>query len=228
MAWQIAIVADQGESEATLHANLYILLGQMPVWVIAATGRLPAANELREQWEGCWAPEPALTSMTPTEGAPSEQIVALISTLQGHHPRMCALRLFGVDASSELTDGLARLDFLPIAREFESGIMFSKPVERIGNLPVLELNAAGWKSNDDFFDEFFRAVGAPSWHGRNFNALIDSISTGSINEMEVPYRIVICNAGRTTVEARKMIDDFKDLIGEIQGAGCPVSITVND
>jgi RNAse (barnase) inhibitor barstar len=55
----------------------------------------------------------------------------------------------------------------------------------------LILNGAEWKTRDDVYDSFFRLVGAPEWHGRNFDALRDSIATGSINAVEVPYRLVI-------------------------------------
>src|ERR1044071_7580655 len=51
----------------------------------------------------------------------------------------------------------------------------------------LELDGTNWKTRDDFYDAFFKAVGAPSWHGRNFNALRDSIITGEINEVELVY-----------------------------------------
>ena len=39
----------------------------------------------------------------------------------------------------------------------------------------LILNGAEWTTRDDVYDSFFRAVGAPDWHGRNFDALRDSI-----------------------------------------------------
>lgn len=42
------------------------------------------------------------------------------------------------------------------------------------------------KTWDDIYDSFFRAVGAPDGHGRNFNALAASIAKGSINAVEVP------------------------------------------
>ena len=55
----------------------------------------------------------------------------------------------------------------------------------------LKLDARHWTSRDDFYDAFFSAVGAPQWHGRNLNALHDSIFTGQINDVEVPYRLVV-------------------------------------
>ena len=49
------------------------------------------------------------------------------------------------------------------------------------------LDSARWSTKDDVYDAFFRAVGAPEWHGRNFDALRDSIARGLINQVECPY-----------------------------------------
>jgi RNAse (barnase) inhibitor barstar len=91
--------------------------------------------------------------------------------------------------------------------------------------PVLD--GASWKTKDDVYEAFFKAVGAPSWHGRNFNALNDSIAAGRINEIEVPYRLVIQNYDLIGAGAKEMVDDFIDLIHEIAGRGCPVEIQVD-
>jgi RNAse (barnase) inhibitor barstar len=90
----------------------------------------------------------------------------------------------------------------------------------------LVLDGANWNTKDDVYDAFFQAVGAPEWHGRNFDALIDSIETGSINTVEVPYRLVIKNYDLVGIGARQMTNDLVDLIREIAGRGCPVEIRV--
>ncbi|HKR85848.1 MAG TPA: barstar family protein [Terriglobales bacterium] len=41
----------------------------------------------------------------------------------------------------------------------------------------LTLDGAALKTRDDVYNSFFRAVGTPDWHGRNFDALRDSIAT---------------------------------------------------
>ena len=91
----------------------------------------------------------------------------------------------------------------------------------------LVLNGASWKNKDDVYDSFFAAVGAPSWHGRNFNALNDSIATGQINKIEVPYRLLIRSYNQIGPEAQKFVEDFIDLIQEIASRGCPVEITTD-
>jgi RNAse (barnase) inhibitor barstar len=88
----------------------------------------------------------------------------------------------------------------------------------------LILDGALWETCDDVYDSFFRAVGAPDWHGRNFNALRDSIVGGDINKVEVPYRLIIRNYDKIASQAKKMADDFIDLIHELATGGCPVEI----
>ena len=90
----------------------------------------------------------------------------------------------------------------------------------------LLLEASNWKTKDDFYDSFFRAVGAPEWHGRNFDALRDSIASGQINRVEVPYRLVIRNAPASGNDAKAMLEDFVELIRELAAEGCPVEIRV--
>jgi RNAse (barnase) inhibitor barstar len=88
------------------------------------------------------------------------------------------------------------------------------------------LHSASDSGSDDVYDAFFRAVGAPKWHGRNFNALNDSIAAGSINAVKVPYRLVIKDYDRTVGDAKKMVDDLVGLIHDIAARRCPVEIRV--
>ena len=88
----------------------------------------------------------------------------------------------------------------------------------------LTLDGASWTTKDDVYNALFRAVGAPVWHGRNFDALNDSIAGGSINGVEVPYRFVFKNYDLIRGEAKKMTDDLVDLIHEIAARGCPVEV----
>jgi RNAse (barnase) inhibitor barstar len=92
----------------------------------------------------------------------------------------------------------------------------------------LVLDGEHWKTRDDVYDAFFQAVGAPEWHGRNFDALNDSIAGGDINRIEVPYELIIQNYDKILGEARKMADDFIDLIHELETDGCPVKIRVEN
>ena len=59
---------------------------------------------------------------------------------------------------------------------------------------VIELNAGAWATIDDFLDAILAALGAPDWHGRNLNALLDSAIPGQINTVEPPYTVRILGA----------------------------------
>jgi RNAse (barnase) inhibitor barstar len=155
---------------------------------------------------------------------PADEIVELIPIIQEHHPRMSAVRLFGIEFSEGLADGLANLGFNPITGTSWDGIGFAMPLSQIQDVPVIQLNAAGWKSHDDFYDRFFKALGAPDWHGRNFNAINDSIGNGGVNTIEVPYRIVVQNLSAASSETKELIEDFADLIDKLQTNGCPVEM----
>jgi len=86
------------------------------------------------------------------------------------------------------------------------------------------LDGKDWDEVDDVYDAFFAAAGAPSWHGRNFNALHDSIVVGQINKVEVPYLIKIKNFGLIGSGAKGMAADFVQLIKDLRESGCPVDI----
>jgi RNAse (barnase) inhibitor barstar len=90
------------------------------------------------------------------------------------------------------------------------------------------IDGEGWVTSDDFYDSFFRAVGAPDWHGRNFNALRDSICAGQINSVEVPYVITITHYAGMGLEGKRIADLFIDLIKELHESGCPVDIEIEN
>ena len=90
------------------------------------------------------------------------------------------------------------------------------------------MDAGNWRVPDDVYDAFFQAVGAPSWHGRNFNALRDSITVGRINKVEVPYLIRLKNYSSVGSGAKSMATDFIEFIKQLRESGCAVDITVEN
>ena len=51
------------------------------------------------------------------------------------------------------------------------------------------------ETENGFYDEFLPQVSAPEWHGRNLDALADSIVTGDVNGIEPPFTIRNINTG---------------------------------
>ena len=58
---------------------------------------------------------------------------------------------------------------------------------------VVELDAAHWRTAQDFYDALLAALGAPEGHGHSVNALIDSMVYGGMNAVEPPYTVRIKN-----------------------------------
>ena len=138
------------------------------------------------------------------------------------------MHLIGIPASETLVEVLQTAGFERVEGLSEEGLAFRKPVDALQDVQELTLDAGKWQTVDDLYDSFFEAVGAPPWHGRNFDALHDSIVTGDINRVEVPYRIRIQNFARTGTEGRQVTDRFVALIQRFQREGCPVSVRIKE
>lgn len=59
---------------------------------------------------------------------------------------------------------------------------------------VIRLDAKHWSTCADFYEAILTALEAPEGHGRNLNALYDSMIGGMMNGVEPPFRIEIVNA----------------------------------
>ncbi len=88
----------------------------------------------------------------------------------------------------------------------------------------LQLDGANWQRPDDFYDALFARLGAPEWHGRNFNALRDSIGVGDVNRIEPPYRFVITGRPKMAPETQSVVTAFCDLIRELREKGLSVDV----
>jgi hypothetical protein len=63
-------------------------------------------------------------------------------------------------------------------------------------------------------DAVIKGLEGPSWHGRNYNALHDSMVTGSINGIEPPYEIIISGAASVSPEVDDAIRYFIERVTE--------------
>jgi hypothetical protein len=184
-------------------------------------------KEMQGAVAALWSPEPTFT-LFETGGVtdPFAILANVIGTVMEHHSQATCLELIGIAASTELTKTMLSVDFEP-AGQSEDGLLFIKPITKIPDVPELVMDARGWRTWDDLYDSFFGVVGAPEWHGRNFNALNDSIVSGGINRVEVPYALVITNLDDAGAEAFVAVQEFVDFVREIGARGCPISIVIH-
>jgi RNAse (barnase) inhibitor barstar len=61
-------------------------------------------------------------------------------------------------------------------------------------MKVIRLNGSAWRSQNDFYSALLPELGAPAWHGRNLDALEESLRDGDINAVEPPFRVVVAGA----------------------------------
>ena len=79
---------------------------------------------------------------------------------------------------------------------------------------VIELNAANWNTADDFYSALLASIGAPKSHGRNLNALVDSMIWGGINAAEPPYVVRISGVAKLPKDAHREIEMAKRALAE--------------
>jgi RNAse (barnase) inhibitor barstar len=76
-------------------------------------------------------------------------------------------------------------------------------------MQIIELDATKWKTVDDFYDALLASIGAPEWHGRNLNALLDSMIWGGINALKPPYTIKIWGLANLPKDVRNEVEMAK-------------------
>jgi RNAse (barnase) inhibitor barstar len=92
----------------------------------------------------------------------------------------------------------------------------------------IALDASAWRDRDDFYDALLPALGAPGWHGRNLDALEESISGDDISEVRLPFRIRIANATSAATDVQKYLFKFADLVTDLRtDRGCEVYLTLD-
>ncbi|MGC4074685.1 MAG: barstar family protein [Nibricoccus sp.] len=57
---------------------------------------------------------------------------------------------------------------------------------------------------EDFYDTVFSQTGAPSWHGRNLNAIADSWIAGGICSEGPPFRIILRSSDSVSADLRPL------------------------
>lgn len=80
------------------------------------------------------------------------------------------------------------------------------------------------QSLDDYLDIFLPKVEAPDWHGRNLDALNDSVVTGSINKIEPPYCIINMNSENLSHEAQNLFDAINGIYSDANKSGRKIRV----
>ncbi len=82
---------------------------------------------------------------------------------------------------------------------------------------LIRLDMAGWKSPDDFYHAVLPALGAPDWHGRNLDALYDSLSS-DINRVSPPLRIELTGMELLRSEMQEFLSRVSEVCSDAHQA----------
>jgi RNAse (barnase) inhibitor barstar len=88
------------------------------------------------------------------------------------------------------------------------------------------LDGASWRTSDDFYEAYLMAVGAPRWHGRNLDAVWDSLMGADINELNPPFRVRITGLSYMGEDVRSLVRRFAALLEEARSEGRGVEVTL--
>jgi RNAse (barnase) inhibitor barstar len=88
------------------------------------------------------------------------------------------------------------------------------------------LDASGWRAVDDFYAALLSAIGAPSWHGHNLDALEDTLGDGVTNGVQPPLEIAIINGANVSSAVRDVLDRFSLLVRDLASRGVPITVAL--
>ena len=77
---------------------------------------------------------------------------------------------------------------------------------------------------DEFYSQLLPQLEAPDWHGRNLDALSDSLVTGSINEIEPPFCIINLNVESLTEEFKGFFLAVNEIYKEATSGGRKIRV----
>jgi RNAse (barnase) inhibitor barstar len=82
-------------------------------------------------------------------------------------------------------------------------------------MKVVTLHAADWRSAEDFYLALLPQLGAPVWHGRNLNALEDSLY-GGVNQVEPPFKVQVEGAGNLPPEMSDFLSKVAAVFDDVR------------
>lgn len=223
MAWEVAVILNPNCDPSAVDK----LARYMPIWMADTPSNQSCVSAARYAAGNLWEPEPSCTTFPVfAELSPEDSFVNIFNTVTLHHPRMAKLNILGLEDTGSLRSHMDQLDFKPAKATWDNTLAFRKPISMLENVQHVILSAKRWRTSNDVYDDLFCALGSPTWHGKNFNALHDSIVTGQINTLEIPYTLTIREISSAKSEARLFVDDLVSLIRKFEAEGCPISIHV--
>jgi RNAse (barnase) inhibitor barstar len=78
----------------------------------------------------------------------------------------------------------------------------------------------------DVYGVLLAQLGAPEWHGKNLDALWDTVSNDGINAVRAPYTIRFVGVANSNQNVTKLIGQMKQLFEEAKSEGLDVGCLI--
>ena len=75
----------------------------------------------------------------------------------------------------------------------------------------LIVDIASAKTREDIFVLLLKAMDAPTWHGKNLDAIDESVAHGGNDTIEPPYSVTFINAARLSSDLRHELLRVKEI-----------------
>ena len=79
----------------------------------------------------------------------------------------------------------------------------------------ISLDASDWRSPEDFYSALLPRLMAPAWHGRNLNALNDSLR-GGVNRLEPPFVVTVRCTHNLSEQMRAFLSDVASVFDDVR------------
>ena len=90
----------------------------------------------------------------------------------------------------------------------------------------ITLDGSRWRSQADFYAALLDVIGDPGWHGRNLDALDETLRVGDVHTINPPFAVHIIGAATMAHEVRTYLDRFLALAAALRADGVVVDVTL--
>jgi RNAse (barnase) inhibitor barstar len=88
----------------------------------------------------------------------------------------------------------------------------------------IALSAENWKVPGDIYKSLLSSLEAPAWHGRNLDALWDSIVGGNLNGINPPFLILVTGTHSLPEGCKTLLSRINELLSEANALGIDVEM----
>jgi len=79
-------------------------------------------------------------------------------------------------------------------------------------IPEIKIDWREINTLDEFYRVIFKQIDPPNWHGKNLNALNDSLVTGDICKSGPPFNFVILNKEMVNDKLKDTATAFQEIV----------------